>query len=129
MGKPYLLLIFSFFTLSGFSQEDFLLKGEIFADSLQGSKIHIINTTQVTGTTNESSGKFKIPVKEGDVLWFTSVQYEKVEITVDKQHLQDGVLHVDLITMVNELDEVKISNTGLSGNLERDLSGIKMFNK
>lgn len=85
------------------------MKGKIIADSLGIPTVHIINYTAQTGTINSSSESFQILVKENDVLWFTSVQYKKVEIEVSAEIINSGYQEVALKEEVNELEEVNIT--------------------
>lgn len=129
MVRLYITLICFIIPLLSFSQEEILLKGKINADSLQESTIHIINYTAQTGTVNSSSGNFHISVKENDVLWFTSVQYKKVEIQISPEIFKTGYLEVSLKEEINELAEVNISNHKLTGIISTDLSNINTVNK
>lgn len=108
------------------SQNSASLKGRISADSLEGSSVHIINLTQKTGTVNTSAGTFEIEVKVNDILLFSSVTYEKKEIQITEEIFRSGYLEVDLITAVNVLDDVNLSNITLTGNLNTDLENIEV---
>ena len=119
------IFFFLAFSFSCLSQERHQLKGRIIAGSLDGSSINIVNLTGKIGTTNNTEGRFEIAVAEGDSLFFSSVQYEPLEIVVTEEVLEKAFLEVHLMERVNELAEVTISNTGLSGNLGQDLSKIK----
>ena len=121
-----LLLLISF---SAYSQEAVLLKGQIIADSLEGSFINIVNLSQETGVVNNEQGKFEIEVQENDTLYFSSVQYEAREVIITRDILQQGLLEVRLFHLMNQLAEVQISDVKLTGNLERDLANIKTFNQ
>ena len=124
-----LLLVFLIFSITTTAQENTVLKGQILADSLEGSSINIVNLTQETGTTNNSQGQFEIMVAGGDTLLFSSVQYEIREIVISKEILTTGYLEVSLDVSMNELEEVNISNTSLSGNLTTDVSNIETFDQ
>src|SRR5690606_32840253 len=102
--------------------------GKILTDSLEESTIHIININQQTGTTNTSSGIFEIRVRENEVLFFSSVQYKIEEILITKEIINEGFLNVNLIFLVNELEEVNISDIKFSGNLARDLPAMETIN-
>lgn len=127
--KRTLLLIFLIFSINTTAQESTLLKGQILADSLEGSSINIVNLTQETGTINNSQGQFEIKVEEGDTLLFSSVQYEIRKIVISKEIFSIGYLEVSFDLAINELKEVNISNTSLSGNLSADISNIGTFDQ
>ena len=111
------------------AQEGVLLKGSIKADSLAESSINIVNLTQETGTTNAADGTFEIKVTEEDTLLFSSVQYEILKVKITKEIIRSKFLEVELGLQVTELEEVQISNTGLTGNLEKDMAKVKIFNQ
>ena len=106
-----------------------LLKGTLEAKNLEEGTVHIINSYRGIGTVNSTSGYFEIIVDQGDILWFTSVQYEKVEVLISKKIVVDKFLQVYLKESVSDLEEVRLSNLSLSGNISRDIAGIKTLNK
>ncbi|MDT0646146.1 hypothetical protein RM545_05540 [Zunongwangia sp. F260] len=126
MLKNFIVLIF-FIPFLNFAQESIQLNGRIVNDSLDGSFINIINKTSNIGTINSSSGEFKIQVKENDILQFSSIQYEKLEVVVTPTVIESGYLKVLLVPGVSELDEVKISNIDLTGNLSRDIGAMDTY--
>lgn len=123
----YLFCLFSSFSL--LSQESVLVKGKIVADSLDNSFINIVNMTQKTGTVNTPTGEFEIEVYENDTLFFSSVQYELEEIIITQNIIDTGILEVQLIENVNQLEEVNISDLNLTGNLNTDIGDISVFNQ
>ena len=122
----WFLLLLSF---PVFSQEEIILKGTIEADSLMESSISIVNLTQKTGTTNAADGSFEINVKEEDILFFSSVQYETPQIKITPKIMEEGFLKIRLNLQINELSEVRISNVNLSGNLSTDIKDIEVFDQ
>ncbi|MDT0689445.1 hypothetical protein RM549_06590 [Salegentibacter sp. F188] len=119
--------IFCFCNLTpALAQESVKLQGKILNDSLEGSFINIINKTTNTGTINSTSGTFEIRVREQDTLQFSSIQYEKLEVVISTMIFEAGYLEVELIPGMNELDEVKISNITLTGNLASDISEMNI---
>lgn len=108
------------------AQESIKLQGKITNDSLEGSFINIVNKTTRTGTINSTSGAFEIVVREKDTLQFSSIQFENLEIVINPMILEAGYLEVELIPGMNELDEVKISNITLTGNLTSDISEMNI---
>lgn len=109
-----------------FSQEKKTLSGKVNAPKLEESSVHIINKTQRTGTLNTSSGEFKIQVRENDTLLFSSIQYNNLEILVTAEILNKDLITVELTEDVNELAEVNITDTNLTGNLTTDLANIEV---
>jgi len=127
MNKFILTLGFLLLFSSVYSQEKILLKGKIVADSLENSRINILNITKNIGTTNSDLGDFEIEVQEDDILVFSSIQYERVEIKISKKNIKRKLLNVELTKKVIGLNEVMLRKTGLTGNLSEDLENIKTF--
>jgi len=118
-------LIFLLITASVFSQEKVILSGQIIIPDSLNSPVHIVNITQEKGTLSELSGRFSVEVSPGDVLLFSSIQFEKKEIKINSEILKLGSLKVNLMPALNELEEVRLHN--LSGNLAKDIQDIKTY--
>lgn len=127
--KKVFFVVFILVFSAAMAQEQELLKGQIIADSLEASSINIVNLQREIGTTNTSSGSFEIEAGVGDTLLFSSVQYEIREIVISKEVLEKDFLEVSLVPIINELEEVRLSNISLSGNLSNDLSNIETFDQ
>lgn len=110
-----------------FSQNRIILEGRIVADSLENSRINILNISSNTGTTNSDSGEFKIKVRENDTLLFSSVQYENVRIIISKNIIAQEFLKVALTKKTIDLDEVIVRKIDLTGNLSRDIEKFKTY--
>ena len=121
--KHFYLLLFLLMGFFGFSQEQF--QGQIIADSIGFTQVNIVNLTQKIGTVNNTKGEFIIDAEEGDKIMFSSVQYEPYQITVTPSILQQTDNKIYLFRLVNELEEVNISNIDLTGNLVEDAANIK----
>ena len=111
----------------GFSQEKEILSGQIITEEPLNSPVHIINISREKGGVSELSGRFSVEVSVGDTLVFSSVQYKKEKIVVNRETLQLNNYRIKLVEDLTELEEVKLHK--LSGNLAKDISGIKTFNK
>ncbi|WP_034922557.1 hypothetical protein [Gillisia sp. CAL575] len=123
--KVIALLLFTVSPL--FAQENALLNGSISAPNLDGASVHIINSTQKTGTVNSDSGSFQILVKEDDELLFSSIQYKNVSIRITSEIIEKGFLNVALEEDLNVLAEVNISNIDLTGNIATDILNMEVL--
>ncbi len=123
--KVITLLLFTVSPL--LAQENTQLTGTVSAPFLDEASIHIINSTQQTGTVNLKSGTYQILVKENDELLFSSVQYKNVTIQITSEIIEKGILDVVLVEDLNVLDEVNISNVELTGNLNTDIANIPVI--
>ncbi len=112
-------------SIFGQSQTPFL-RGKILADSLQGYAINIVNYTKKIGTTNDDKGFFDIPASVGDSVVFSSVQYQNRSVVVTQDQLQEDRITIVLFPVVQQLEQIKISNVQLSGNLDKDTRAIEV---
>ncbi|GAA0716531.1 hypothetical protein GCM10009430_12320 [Aquimarina litoralis] len=125
--KKELYVVFSLLGLVGYAQEKDVLHGKILTDTLQPQSINIINLTKGLGTINDDVGYFQIKAEEGDTIVFSSVQhYQKTHI-VTKKDLKKANLAILLVTKVNELDEVIVSQYDLSGEVKEDIKKIETY--
>ncbi|HIB36464.1 hypothetical protein [Mesonia sp.] len=116
---------FFFFLISSFAfsqQQQF--SGVIVADSIAFTQVNIVNLNKELGTVNNKNGEFVIDAEVGDEIVFSSVQYEPYQITVSTENIKTKNT-IYLFPLVNELEEVKISNIDLTGDLTKDASTIE----
>jgi len=122
--KVITLLLFTVSPL--IAQENTIVHGTISAPLLGEASVHIINSTQGTGTVNSNSGSFQILVKENDELLFSSIQYKNITVKITSEIIEKGILDITLIEDLNELDAVNISNIKLTGNIATDIAGMEV---
>jgi len=119
---PFFLFVLLLFVQNSEAQERQLLKGQIIVDSIQNSSgVHVINLNAETGTTTDVKGKFKIPAKTGDTIFFSSVQFENKNLIIRSSNFESSI-KVRLIDKFNELDEVQLDDIKLSGVLSEDVT-------
>ena len=123
--KVITLLLFTVSPL--FAQESTQLNGSISAPNLDGASVHIINSTQKTGTVNSDSGSYQISVRENDQLLFSSIQYKNISIIITSEIIKNGVLDVVLEEDLNVLAEVNISNINLTGDISKDIANMEVL--
>ena len=116
----FITIIFIILYIQGFSQSK-ELKGKIIADSLQGYAINIVNFTKQIGTTNDAFGYFTIPSSVGDsIVTFT--------LMVDESHLEEkSIVSIRLKPIVQQLEQVRVSDVELSGDLTKDSRAIEIL--
>lgn len=124
--KLILMVAFLICSVPVLSQNQVTIRGNIIADSLQGSSVHIINLTQKTGTVNDRTGNFQILVRENDILLFSSIEFEKKEIVITEAILKKQFLEVELFPALNILEDINLSNITLTGNINTDLENIEI---
>ncbi len=120
------VLLFFLITSIQVSGQSKTLKGKISADELQGFAINIVNFTKGVGTTNDEKGFFNILASPGDLVVFSSVQYQKLSLIITKEDLENKEVAIILKPVIQKLEQVEISNIRLSGNLNNDTKGIEV---
>lgn len=124
MKKSLLIALFLLFIPYLHGQEQVTIKGKILADSIV-APIHIINISTEKGGVSGALGDFELKAAVGDTLVFSSVQFQKKEMTITSTHLANKFLVVTLLPELNELGEVRLHQ--LSGNLTKDIAAIKTY--
>ena len=122
----FLFLLVSFYSFSQNNNDKFI-EGIVYNDnsySIQG--VHVLNITSNEATITDSEGNFKILVNLNDELIFSAIQFKRKKIIIDKDVFDSLSITIYLEEFVNELDEVILNSSGLSGSLMNDLknSGI-----
>ncbi len=120
-----LLFLFAITSFQTYGQTK-TIRGEILADSLQGYAINIVNFTKEIGTTNDEKGFFEIPAAVGDSIVFSSVQYQIKSIIVTQEHFKKDKITIVLFPVIQQLEQVKISNVQLSGRLDKDARIVEL---
>ena len=127
--RNIIFLFFSFFSFFSFSQvnNQNFIEGTVYNDnsySIEG--VHVLNITSNEATITDSDGNFKIFVNLNDELIFSAIQFKRKKIIMDRGVFDSLSINVYLEEFVNELDEVILNSSGLSGSLMNDLenSGI-----
>ncbi|SFU44007.1 hypothetical protein SAMN05216480_103232 [Pustulibacterium marinum] len=107
----YTFYILIFFTTLVFSQteERVPLRGQVIYKNINISDESVINVTNETVVMTDSGGQFVIDVKPGDILAFTSLNYELASVEVTQDIIDNGRLIVEVDEKINELDEVVIT--------------------
>lgn len=69
---------------------------------------YIQNLTTKKGTVSNSDGYFEIPVKVGDWLLISNIQYQEKKFRVTKKLVEEKVFQVHLLDAANQIEEVFI---------------------
>lgn len=111
------------------SQEIKVFKGKIETDSLSPENINVVNLNLERGTMSDEQGNFTIAAELNDTIIFSSVQFQNKKIRVSNEIYVSGHIVVKLLPAMNELEEVRISDIKLTGNLEKDIDSIVYFDR
>ena len=121
-----ILLLLGGFLFSQDNQEKKVV-GYILNDnnfSIEG--IHVLNNSNGEATITNTDGRFEIKASLNDEIIFSGIQFNRKKILLNKELFDSILLNIYLDEYVNELDEVIVNSSGLSGNILDDLrnSGI-----
>jgi hypothetical protein len=97
------------------AQNEKPLKGKLIAENnsdIEG--ISIVNLTTEKQVLSRKDGSFLINAAAGDVIQFSSIQYEEKKITVKEIDFEDGELLLKMVAKVNKLNEVYIEKSGIT---------------
>ncbi|MHA7055847.1 peptidase associated/transthyretin-like domain-containing protein [Aquimarina sp. M1] len=119
----FFLLIISL----SFGQKDSWLQGRILVDTLELEAVNIVNLTKEIGAINNPLGYFKIKADPGDEIVFSSVQFRLIKHVVSGKDLQSANFTIFLEPVINELDEVRLSQYSLSGDIQKDAQEIPTY--
>ena len=107
-NNVYLILIL-LFSINVFTQNDrTVITGIIIADSSIVKDVHIINKISNKATVSNKFGEFQIPVKVGDILIFSAVQFESKQLIINRKHLEKLLITIQLKLKINKIDEVVV---------------------
>lgn len=86
------------------------LKGKVFAEIAALDGIYVINQkTEKTSITNQE-GEFTTFATVGDTLVFSSTQFREMRIALTSKDFEDKLVTVKMNAVINQLDEVIVSN-------------------
>lgn len=108
------------------------LEGEIFIrdkSSLYLNQVYVTNINAHKSVLANYNGEFRIAVKEGDILRFTSIATERKDVEVTAQMLGMGKNFIELQIAYYEIQEVILSSFKPTGNLRRDVAMLKSSDK
>ncbi len=118
------LLLFSFFSKVTAQEKRKIIKGVIKnSKSNPIANAHIVNLTTNIGTVSNDLGQFRIPLKKGDWLQISNIQYQTKKMRLKKGLLAENNLLIYLLDVKNELEEVVIKKK-MKKYLELDRTGI-----
>ncbi|MAD98399.1 MAG: hypothetical protein CMB99_13830 [Flavobacteriaceae bacterium] len=122
---PSLVIFIILFSIqSGFGQSKKLIYGNV-RDSVGAVKdVNILNISNKVGTVSNRDGYFRILVRPGDTIQFSSVQHLTQRIKISDFLFKEGNLTIFLLTRTYKLDEFELKRTELVGRLGIDISKV-----
>ena len=127
--KICLLVFFSFTTSKAVAQvmAREILRGQIVSEDVEIGNVEIFNKSSNKGAITDSDGFYTIFAMVSDTLVIQSVQINPLEIVLVEDDFKLNVYKIRLDMFVNELDEVVISPTSLTGDLIKDIKNTKVY--
>ncbi|MGK0386854.1 MAG: hypothetical protein ACI849_001473 [Patiriisocius sp.] len=123
---PLFVFCISFIAISQDIQRE-NVTGTIIVEGDDIEGITIFNSSSNTGTVSNENGKFIIEVALNDLIEIRALEYENFDILINKAILESKKLSIFLIEEIYKLEEVIITKTELTGNINTDLNKIKTF--
>jgi len=133
--KKYYLLLFVFIGFNLFAQENSVkIKGRVLHDNKGVQYITVHNLRSNKGVITHGSGIFKLSIKLGDSIHFSSLEYINRVIVISNYHIKNKILYVYLEPVINELNEVFLdkkvrldfSDLYVAQNMQLDIDAIDL---
>ena len=104
-----------------------LLRGKVLYRNSNVVNENVINSTAERATITNEQGEFAIPVRLGDLLVFTAVNYQIEVVEITQEILDRNRLVIEVIEKVTPLDEVVVSPENQERFLELKNEEFKEF--
>ena len=107
--KFKLLIFFLIFQVIAFAKERITIKGRLIYRNVNVVAANVVNITAQINTITDGEGAFEIPVKTGDEVVFSSVQYMIRTVEITPEIIQKNRLIITVNEKINALEEVVIT--------------------
>ena len=107
--KFKLLIFFVVFQVIAFAQDRIPIKGRLIYRNVNVVAANVVNITAQINTITDGEGSFEIPVKTGDEVVFSSVQYMIRTVEITPEIIQKNRLIITVNEKINALEEVVIT--------------------
>ena len=120
------LFCFSFYTFSqGINRENVIGKIIVEGNDIEG--ITIYNTSSNIGAVTDKNGEFTIAAALNDLLEIRALEYQNIDVRINKAIIASKEISIFLIEEMNILDEVVVQTKILTGNLITDVNNLETF--
>ena len=107
--KFKLLIFFLVFQVIAFAQDRIPIKGRLIYRNINVVAANVVNVTAQINTITDGEGAFEIPVKTGDEVVFSSVQFMIRTVEITPEIIQKNRLIITVNEKINALEEVVIT--------------------
>ena len=101
--------------------------GKIIVEGNDIDGITIFNASSKVGTVSNENGEFTIAVALDDLIEIRALEYQNFDLRVNDAMLASKHINIYLIEEINKLEEVRITNKELTGNINADINIVKTF--
>lgn len=123
---PFFVFCISFFAFSqDIKREN--VRGKIIVEGSDIENITIYNVSSGRGTLTDKHGEFTIGVALNDLIEIKALEYQNIDVSINKAILASKKMSVYLIEEMNVLDEVVVTTDKLSGNIMTDANRAETF--
>ena len=90
--------------------------------------VHVLNLTQIIGTTTDKNGRFEIKVSANDTLYFSYLGFKPLKVAVTNDLMKFGNAKFELTELALALEEIILRPYQLTGILDIDAKNIPINN-
>lgn len=129
MKKTFLLLLLSFITITGWSQEETSISGKVLnaSNNVALVNVHVVNLNTVKGSLSGKEGAFKIRASVNDTLYFSYLGFKSIRVRVTNDWLKFGEIRIKMTELSIALEEVVVRPVQLTGYVEIDAKLIPIY--
>lgn len=126
--KKSLFILFFLISIPIFAQVRLreVIRGQIITADREVESITVFNKTSNKGAVTDEKGLFSIMARPSDTLVFSSVAFSSRIMELTETDFLLKVIKIELVTYINELDEVIVSPNSLTGDLIKDNKNLKV---
>jgi hypothetical protein len=106
-----------------------IIKGQIISEATAIDNVTVFNVSSNKGAVTDKLGFFTMYARPSDTLVFSSVIFKSKKLVLTENDFKVIVLKIKLEEFINELDEVVVTPSTLTGDLEKDAKNIKVTDK
>lgn len=123
---PLFVFCISFFAISQDIRRE-NISGKVIVEGNDIEGITIYNSSSKIGTVTNKNGEFTIAVALNDLIEIRALEYQNFDVRINEAILESKKINVYLIEEINELEEVRITNKALTGNIRTDINTVETF--
>jgi hypothetical protein len=124
----FLTLLFAQFSFAQLGSRE-IIRGQIISDLTAIDNVTVFNISSNKGAVTDNLGFFTMYARPSDTLVFSSVIFKSKKLVLTENDFKVIVLKIKLEEFINELDEVIVTPSTLTGDLEKDAKNIKVTDK